>query len=62
MADTDSLPAAPAAAPHPRHAGATAINPHPAPPGQPLPPAGDAAALFQRAQALLPDRTRRGTT
>ncbi|WP_084085140.1 acyl-CoA dehydrogenase family protein [Cupriavidus sp. USMAA2-4] len=56
MADTDSLPAAPAAAPPRAHAGATAtaINPHPAPPGQPLPPAGDAAALFQRAQALLP--------
>lgn len=27
---------------------------HPAPPGQPLPPAGDVAVLRQRAQALLP--------
>ncbi|WP_020205553.1 acyl-CoA dehydrogenase family protein, partial [Cupriavidus sp. WS] len=28
---------------------------HPAPQGQPLPPAGDVATLFRRAQALLPE-------
>lgn len=49
LATAPSSPSTPSPAPL-----ADDHNPHPAPLGRPLPPAGDPALLFARAQALLP--------